>query len=255
MARFGFGEEGHDHEDLDLGRSEPEARMKSFAIEGRFQGMRGIGQGGYLAGLIASSEAGVRQVDFRNPIPLETELLHEETAVGARVRNADTVIIETRPGSVPSRTPEFVDLDAAKQARHIGERHALERISWCFSCGSQPDTLRIHAGAVGDGRFATPYVPPEWTRSEDGNVAPSFVWAPLDCASGWGLTWDPPRPTAVTGFLTVDILGNISPGQTYVIVAENGEQWRARKRWSWSAMYTEQGELVARSESLWISLP
>jgi hypothetical protein len=229
--------------------------MKSFTVDRRFQGIQGIGQGGYLAGLIASAEPGVRQVDFRNPIPLETELVHEETAVGTRVRNADTIVIETRPGNLPSRTPAFVDLDTAGRAREVGERHALERIGWCFSCGSRPDTLRVHAGPVGDGRFATPYLPPEWTRAADGSVAPSFVWAPLDCASGWGLTWDPPRPTAVTGFLTVELRSEVIPGTEYVIVAESDEGWRARKRWSWSAMYTPEGELVANSESLWISLP
>ncbi|MGF1667447.1 MAG: hypothetical protein ACFCVC_14390 [Acidimicrobiia bacterium] len=226
---------------------------ESIVVESRFCGVAGMGQGGYLAGLIAGSRTGPYQIDFRNPIPLDVELAVEPTRRGVHATHADKVIVEGKLGEPVSRVPDFVPLGVASEARSAAEANSLEIVSTCFSCGSQPDTLRVHAGPVGDGRFATPYTPPAWVAPE-GVVEPSFVWAPLDCAAGWCLSWDPPRPRAVTGMLTLEVLADIEPHRDHVIVADSDGPWHTRTRRAWSALYTSDGELVARSESLWVAL-
>jgi hypothetical protein len=226
---------------------------ETIVVESRFCGVAGMGQGGYLAGLVAGRRSGPYQIDFRNPIPLDSDMIPETTPRGLRLVHDGKPIVEARPGEPVSRDPGFVSHDEAEQARLRAEENSLEIVSSCFSCGTRPDTLRVHAGPVGDGRFATPYVPPAWV-APDGVVEPSFVWAPLDCAAGWCLSWEPPRPRAVTGMLTLEILSDIHPLGDYVIVADSDGPWRTRTRRAWSAMYTTDGELVARSESLWVAL-
>jgi hypothetical protein len=226
---------------------------QTLVVESRFCGVAGLGQGGYLAGLVAGKRSGPYQIDFRNPIPLDVDLALERTDRGARATHADKVVVEGKVAEPVSRVPEFVPLEAAATAREAAEADSLEIVSSCFSCGTRPDTLRVHAGPVGDGRFATPYTPPAWV-APSGVVEPSFVWAPLDCAAGWCLSWDPPRPRAVTGMLTMDVLADVLPHHDYVIVADSDGPWHTRTRRAWSALYTTHGELVARSESLWIAL-
>ncbi len=226
---------------------------ESLVVDGRFCGIVGRGQGGYLAGLVAGMLAEPVQIDFRNAIPLDVALDVEQRNDVIQVKHDEKVIVERRPGASPERTPEAVDFKTALAGRSTGEAGAREVVSDCFSCGTRPDTLRVHAGPIGDGRYATPYTPQAWT-SPNGVVEPPFVWAPLDCASGWGVTWEPPHPIAVTATLTTEILEAVEPGRDYVVVAETEEMWRTRRRMAWAAMYTTTGDLVARAESLWISL-
>lgn len=224
-----------------------------IVVDGRFCGVAGMGQGGYLAGLVAGRHPQAFQVDFRNPIPLDAEMHVEHTPKGIRLIHDDKPIVEGRPGDSVTRVPGFVALAEAERARERAEANSLPIVGTCFSCGTRADSLRVHAGPAEDGLFATPYTPPAWT-APDGVVEPPFVWAPLDCAAGWCLAWDPPRPRAVTGMLTLEILSDVLPERDYVVVAESDGPWRTRTRRAWSALYTAEGELVARSESLWVAL-
>ena len=224
-----------------------------ITVDARFSGIAGRGQGGYLAGLVAGRTDQPIQVDFRNAIPLDTPLHVIDGGQPFRLIDGDKVIIERRDGSAPGRIPVFVDLEAAEKARDVAESEPLPYVGTCFSCGDRPGTLRVHAGPVGDGVFATPYTPPGWTGS-NGIVEPPFVWAPLDCASGWAIAWDPPHPVTVTATLTVQIHETVEPGAEYVVVADTEPGWRARRRMAWSGMYSRAGDLMASAESMWVRL-
>jgi acyl-coenzyme A thioesterase PaaI-like protein len=195
------------------------------------------------------------RVDFRNPIPLDAPLHHEATDGVHRWRHGDVIVIERRSGSSPdmSEIPGPVDLDTAMTSRKRGEARASSLIGECFSCGFRPDSLGVHAGPVGDGRFATPYTPPPWTAT-DGFVHAPFVWAPLDCASGWAVVSERPAPVAVTATLCVETVAPVVPEREYVVVATAEPEWRARRKQAWAAMYTTDGELTATAESLWVKL-
>lgn len=226
---------------------------EQLVVEERFCGIEGRGQGGYLAGRLAGHTTDPVQIDFRNPIPLGTPMDFTERGDVLRLSAGETVIAERRTGVSPSRIPGPVGLESATAARTEAERNMPGFVGGCFSCGARPGTLRVHAGPVGSGRFATPYTPPGWV-APDGQVEAPFVWAPLDCASGWALAWAPPHPIAVTATLTLQTHHPATSETDYIVVAEAEPEWRTRRRIVWAALYTTDGELVANAESLWIRI-
>lgn len=128
-----------------------------------------------------------------------------------------------------------------------------ELIAPCYSCGTVEGTLRTHPGPVDDtGIWAAPMVYPEWTAT-DGLVDPPHVWAVVDCAPGYPVAFGSGIRLAFTGWLSVDVRSAIEPGRPAVVVS-SAEPWDGRKRWGRSALWTEDADLVAVAESLWIAI-
>jgi len=100
--------------------------------------------------------------------------------------------------------------------------------------------------------WATPVTYPDWTASSH-LVDREHLWAPVDCAAGYAVAFGGADRTPFTGWLTVDVHRGIEPGRGAVVVALAAPEWDGRKRAARSAMYTEDGELVVTSESLWIA--
>ena len=75
----------------------------------------------------------------------------------------------------------------------------------------------------------------------------------IDCAPGYPVAFGNPEPRfAFTGWLSVDVRSPIEPGRPAIVVAA-ADPWDGRKRAARSALWTEAGDLVALSESLWIA--
>ena len=222
-----------------------------ITVPRRFQGIDGIAQGGHVAGLVASHVGGAISVTFRNPCPLDRPL----QLVDGRLVDGDTVILETSAATDISRPPPFVTWSDAVDAREWAESQpSIPRISSCFSCGSAPDSLRVHAGRVdGTTLYATPLVHPSWA-APDGRVEHRFLWAPIDCAAGWRVSLDDRARPAVTGRIQVEVHLDVDAGTPLVVVADADPEWDGRKRRARSAIYRDDGTLVASAESLWIAL-
>ena len=93
---------------------------------------------------------------------------------------------------------------------------------------------------------------PDWTATRD-VVDPPHIWAVVDCAPGYPVAFEDTEPRfAFTGWITVDIRSSIEPGQPAIVVA-TADPWDGRKRSAKSSLWTEDGTLVAISESLWIA--
>ncbi|HEY5685354.1 MAG TPA: hypothetical protein VIY70_08290 [Acidimicrobiia bacterium] len=225
-----------------------------ISIDPRFQGISGIGQGGHFAGLLAERRRAGTRVWFRAPIPLGRRLNLDERGATLVVRDGATEIALAENASVEADPPPFVSLAAAEKGRSWAVGRHLPRVEGCFSCGMGPESLRIHAGRVDEELYATPYTPPAWTAGPDGTVLDRFLWAPIDCAAGWRVSLDEPQRPAVTGWLTAEIATAVTPGTPLVVVATAEDGWTGRKRMASSAVYTGDGTLVAKSESLWIAL-
>lgn len=218
-------------------------------IERRFQGIEGMAQGGHVAGLVASLLGGDLAVSFRSPCPLDTPL-HLD---GTRLLHGDTVVLEAEPAGELPEPPPFVHPEEAEEARQRVESTThVQAISTCFSCGTGPDSFRVHAGPVDGVRwYASPVTHPRWTGP--GNVVEHrFLWAPIDCAAGWRVSVGD-RP-AVTARLQVTVHADVAPGTPLVVVADADPDWDGRKRAARSAIYTSDGGLVASSGSLWVAL-
>ena len=222
-----------------------------LTIPRKFQGIEGMAQGGHVAGLVSGRLDHEVAVTFRAPCPLDEEL---EFTAGRLVRG-DTLILEATPDDSAPEPPPFVAWDEAASARDWAEKQALmQNVSTCFSCGSGPDSLRVHAGGVdGSTLYASPLVHPLWTGPA-GVVEHRFLWAPIDCAAGWRVAIGPGARPAVTGRLRVRVHADVRPGDRLVVVADAQPDWDGRKKRARSAIYTEDGSLVAASESLWIAV-
>lgn len=226
-----------------------------ITVERRFQGIEGIAQGGHLAGMVASSIDDDIAIAFRSPCPLETPLTLEQLDGRHQLRWEDTVVLEAVPDDSTPEPPDFVAWEAAVIARDWAENQThVQAVTTCFSCGSGPDTLRVHAGTVvGTSLYASPLVLPPWTAI-DGIVERRFLWAPIDCAAGWRVSIGKDSRPALTGRLRVTVHCDVSPGEPLVVVADADTNWDGRKRTARSAIYRVDGSLVAASVSLWIAL-
>lgn len=224
-----------------------------FVVPGRFEGAPGRGQGGYAAGMLHDGRP--RRVWFRSAIPLDTPLELSTEGDTTSVTLDRSLIIETHPvGPIDDPLPS-VTMDQAIEGRNRTESAGFpDLIARCYSCGTVEGTLRTHPGPVGDsGIWATPMVYPDWTSAE-GMVDPKHIWAVVDCASGYPVAFGPQIRMAFTGWLSVDVRSTLEPGQPAIVVA-TANSWQGRKRSARSALWTEEGVLVAVSESLWVSAP
>jgi hypothetical protein len=112
------------------------------------------------------------------------------------------------------------------------------------------DGLRVFPGATGeDGVLACVWRPGEDLAS-DGAVDPRFVWAALDCPSGFACM--PPGTLSVLASMTARVAAPVEPGRDYVLSA-----WplgsEGRKHRGGSALHDAGGRLLAVAEALWIS--
>ncbi|MDQ3145246.1 MAG: hypothetical protein M3Q57_10290 [Pseudomonadota bacterium] len=228
----------------------------NIRIDQRFRGPPDSGNGGYVAGLLASALGGSNiEVTLRSPPPLEVELdleadgdkarlLHGETLIAAAVRSAVEV-------DVPA-PPRFAEAEDA-EARFAGLGYHL--FPGCFVCGpdrAAGDGLRIFAGRIEPGgTVASTWIPGDALADGDGKVAAEYLWSALDC----------PGYFAVREAAGMALLGRIGavihrrPEARERLIVTGWPIGRdARKHRVGTALHDERGELVAAAQATWISL-
>jgi hypothetical protein len=98
--------------------------------------------------------------------------------------------------------------------------------------------------------LACPWVP-AGELATAGVVDPVFVWAALDCPSGFACM--PPGRQSVLAEMTATIEADVHPGRPYVLTA-----WpigsEGRKHRAGAALHDADGNRVAVAEALWITL-
>ena len=223
-------------------------------IARRFNGPPGSGHGGYCAGSLAAllDETTV-EVTLRRPPPLDTPLAVARRGAAVALMQDGEVVAEARPAELDLIGPDPVGTGIATAASARFAWHHDHPFPGCFGCGPErdpADALCLFTGPVGDGRFAVPWRPPDWTG--DGVVAPAFAWAALDCPSSSPVhgTIDAP---VVLGRLTVALEGPIAVGAPHVIQAWM-ERTDGRKRHTAVAVYTAAGDRLACGRAVWVEL-
>ena len=223
-------------------------------IAPRFNGPPGSGHGGYSAGCAAVLvDAPAVEVTLRRPPPLGVELAVRQDEGGVALVDGDGVIAAARPAALDVEAPAPVDLDAAAAAS--------ARFAWmhdhpfptCFGCGPErdpADALCLYTGPVGDGRFAVPWTPADWTGAA--TVDPRFVWAALDCPSSAPIHGTVTAPV-VLGRLTIAIDAPVEVGVPHVIQSWL-EREDGRKRITGVALFPADGERRAAGRAVWIEL-
>lgn len=232
--------------------------MSEIVISSRFCGPPKSGNGGYVCGRLAAAIDGAASVRLMAPPPLETELRLEKSNGIAKLLHGSSVIAEAKPAAVdlaPPRAPSYAQAESAARSYLGFARHPFPR---CFVCGPERragDGLRIFPGSLAaDGLVAAPWTPERSLADGSDAIGREFLWAALDCTSGFAALPIPEGRAIVLGELSARIDGDVVPDDQCVVVG-----WplrvEGRKRFSAAAVLRDTGELLAVGRATWIEVP
>jgi hypothetical protein len=232
-------------------------------IPARFNGPDHSGNGGYVAGLIAreaQAAAGPMTSTLRIPPPLDVALSFEhDTAPGGsgtvRLLTAGGAVIgSAAPGELVRDAPAAPSVDEAAAGLDAYPGFTHHPFDHCFTCGTsrdEGDGLRLFTGPVADGRVAAPWTPHAAFGDADGVLDVPTTWAALDCPGGWAADFT--AQTMVLGRMTAEVVRLPRAGEPLLSVGElSGRD--GRKFATSTALYTVDGELLGRSEQVWIEV-
>lgn len=235
--------------------------MTTIQIPVSRQGQPGRGQGGWTAYELVRAIGQPATVALRSPIPLDTNLdilhLHDSWQLVSPA-DPETVILEATRWEPDYPATEPVSIPDATRARSAFRLSADEHPApHCVSCGLEDHSLRVHAGPLGDGRWATPLRVPT-SVLVDGAVDEGLIWMAMDCASAWFIAQSGAEDKhGVTVQFAVDVHEPIQAETDYALVAWHGDyapDWEGRKRGAAAALFTASGRCVAQSRSFWIAV-
>lgn len=227
----------------------------------RFCGPPNSGNGGYACGKMAEKLEGQVEATLMAPPPLGQELIREKAADGTvTLALGDKPIAKAHESSIeiiPPTPPTFEEAEIAMKSFVGFEYHTFPS---CFVCGPDrgSDGLRLFPGPV-EGKpdmVATTWVPNADLADESGNVDPIYLWSALDCPSAFVFDYKDLMATGkanVLGRLTAEVCGQTKPGDKCIVIG-----WKigddGRKHFSGSAVYGENGDLVAKAKATWITI-
>jgi hypothetical protein len=230
-------------------------------IPSQFNGPPRSGNGGWVCGLLAEEWTrrhgpGIVTSTLLQPPPLDTTLTWEEgDDAELRLLTAGGGVVATATaGSFTADPPRPVtraEADAGYEAYPGFESHPFDS---CFTCGTAReagDGLRLFAGPIDDGRSAGPWHVHEAFADDTGHVSVPITWAGLDCPGAWaaGFAADP----WLLGRMTAEVMRIPEAEETLLATGWLRGQ-DGRKKFTSTALYTEDGGLVGRSEQTWISI-
>jgi hypothetical protein len=240
--------------------------MKSVVIENRFCGPPKSGNGGYVCGLLAGHIGAQAEVSLLAPPPLGRRLTIVAGEHGTELREEETTLARGRIVRVDVPDIPIVSFrearDAVRRSPYDESRHPLPT---CFVCGPRRpkgDGLRISPQPLPPrpdsrpGTLAAPWMPYANLSGDDGAVAGEFVWAALDCPTGFavagaqhlGMTGTEP---ILLGRMSARIKRRPCPGDRCAIVAwPTGRD--GRKLFASSALLSSAGEILAIAQATWL---
>lgn len=225
----------------------------------RFRGPPRSGNGGYTCGRLASRLDGTVAARLKAPPPLGTPLRLDTDGGIARLFAGDTLVGEAKPATLDLQVPPAPTLAQARDAvpAFIGfRRHSFPG---CFVCGPErepKDGLCIFPGPVeGTALIAAPWTPDPSLADETGVVRPEFVWSALDCPGAFAVM---PRladgVAVVLGELTASLAAPVRANEPHIVAGWSLGQ-EGRKHLAGTAVYTEDGRVLASARAVWIEVP
>lgn len=227
---------------------------KTAIIDRRFCGPPGMGNGGYVCGVVAQNIGNSVKVTLRRPAPLDDPLTIETlNGNGVILTKGNNLIAEAHPVDfeleIPA-PPTFAEATVASQHYPV----KLHPFPACFVCGPQRaegDGLRIFPTPIPERKLvAAPWIPNKNLATETGKIKPEYIWAALDCPGGVAAVAAKPRPILL-GQLTAAIVNPVQSGEQCIIIG-----WliatEGRKHITGTAVFSESGRLYARGKAVWI---
>lgn len=232
-----------------------------ITIDARYRGPPNSGNGGYVCGRLAEYVDGPAEVTLRRPPPLDKAM--------SVVRGEDdkvlllddgALVAEAIPSQVSLQVPKAPSFDGAVEASGRTFDPSDHKLPTCFVCGpdrEHPDGLRIFPGPLNkddanwEHELAAHWIPSPDLAGDDARVAPEFIWAALDCPTGFtDFKSGQPR---LLGRLAVAIDQSPAAGERCVIVTWR-EKVEGRKLSSVGILYSEDGQQLARARATWIAV-
>jgi len=226
-----------------------------LTVAPRFNGPPDSGHGGYVSGLVAGLFDGPVRVRLHRPPPLGRGLAVRRQGEGVTVVDGDAVIATGAPAAIDVAPPGAVGFGEAEAAARGYPGFRDHAFPGCFACGparAAGDGLRIFPGPVpGRDLVAGPWVPDGSLVDPRGDVRPEFLWAALDCPSGWAAIIAGAGVPTLLGELTAHLLAPVRVGERCVVMgwALGGE---GRKRLAGAAILGEDGTPRAVAHATWI---
>lgn len=225
-------------------------------ISQKFVGPPGMGNGGYVVGLLAQQFADPVTVRLHRPAPLERPLTLQN-GDSWRLLDGDSIIATARQAESFSVTlpglPTFAEVETAVSGYLDPSQHPFPN---CFVCGP--------ARQAGDGLciFPTPlpgydlvaaiWQPYAGLADASGVVQEKYLWAALDCPGGIAAIVKQPRPI-VLGQISGQIYGQVR-AEDRVMVIGWCEGVNGRKHTVGTALIAESGELIGKAQAIWLLL-
>ncbi len=236
--------------------------MAKIAIAQQFCGPPNSGNGGYVCGVLAKDIDGPATSVLRAPVPLDVDLELNAADGIVSLTDAEGVLVgrgETADRDLLPTPPEPPGLAAAQAA---GERYIglVQRVHpTCFSCGPERhegDGLRVFAGQIDgepDGHLACVWTPHTAFADAEGMVPSEVIWAALDCPGVFAWIAKEGRHGALLGTMTGEVLRRPKAGEACIVTA-----WplarEGRKETAGVALFSADGELLARAHQVWIMM-
>jgi hypothetical protein len=184
------------------------------------------------------------EVTLRRPPPLERPLEVARDNGTVRLLDGAALVAEARPAPVDVEPPAPVSLHDAEEARQRHVRDSSPDFRECYVCGVRADGLEVRVGPV-VGReplHASPIALPENTAE--------LVWAAIDCPGAYAVGTEG-RGEVVLGRMTARVSRVPAAGEQCVVASwPLGED--GRKLLAGTALFAEDGELLALARQTWI---
>lgn len=226
-------------------------------IARRFRGPPDSANGGYACGVVGKRLGRIARVTLRSPPPLEVPLLLQAgTAGSVTLVRGEHVVADGIAAELQDGIPDPVSVDIATSASENYAWAAGHPFPGCFVCGPERDAgdgLCIFPGPVpGRSVVAAAWVPDRTVCDRRGQVHVEVMWAALDCPSWFGLlAFEPGARVALLGQLTVWVRRCPAAGSPCVVMGwSRGRE--GRKLYGGAAVYSSGGNLLGRSEAVWI---
>jgi hypothetical protein len=218
-----------------------------IALPRRFRGPLTSANGGYASGRLASFvDADAVEVTLRLPPPLDRPLAVQRRDEVALLVDGAAVVAEARATALEHDLPPPPSLAEAAAAAGDHVRIGSADFRECFVCGirADGDGLGIYAGPVA-GREPLHAAP--WIVRES---SPELVWAAIDCPGAYAVG-AAGRGEILLGRMSARVLGVPEAGEECVVAAwPLGED--GRKLYAGTALFAENGELLALARQTWI---
>lgn len=228
-------------------------------IARRFRGPPASGNGGYSSGLAASFIDGPAEITLRTPPPLDTLLTVEQDDDGVRLFHDGILTLEAHSRELALDLPEPLSLEEARAAELEPADLRDHVFPGCFVCGPERahgDGLRIFSGPTQErpGTFAATWTPDDSLADNDGAVRAEFLWSALDCPSGWAAFGGAPAGTPMLLGRLAGMLERTIPVGAPVVSMSWSIGADGRKHHAASALFTADGQPIARARATWIAL-